>query len=209
MLINIFSLIFQKEVIGILHLGAHDCEERLLYLSKFNNITDDDIVWIEALEDKVKSIKQSHPTIRIYNECISDTDGQLVSFNVTNNLQSSSILKLKEHLLEHPDIHQTTTVMMKTKTLKTFYDENNFNYKSFNFFAFDIQGAELLALKGAGDIINNVDYIYIEVSTKELYENCALLEDIESYLSKFNFVRQTIFMTEHGWGDAFYVKNNL
>ena len=95
---------------------------------------------------------------------------------------------------------------MKTKTLKTFYHENNFKYDQFNFFAFDIQGAELLALTGAGDILEHVDYIYIEVNTKELYENCALLDDIDSYLSKFNFIRQNILMTEHGWGDAFYVK---
>jgi FkbM family methyltransferase len=206
MLIDIFSLKFPKQVKGILHLGAHECEERVKYLSKFNYITDDDIVWIDALIDKVNSVKQRIPSVQIYNECISNVDNQTVSFNVTNNYQSSSFLKLKEHLIEHPDIHQISSIEMKTKTLKTFYHENNFKYDQFNFFAFDIQGAELLALTGAGDILQNVDYIYIEVNTKELYENCALLVDIDSYLSKFNFIRQNILMTQHGWGDAFYVK---
>ena len=206
MLIDIFSLRFPKQVEGILHLGAHDCEERVKYLSRFNSITDDDIVWIDALIDKVNSAKERIPSVQIYNECISNVDNQTVSFNVTNNYQSSSFLKLKEHLIEHPDIYQISSIEMKTKTLKTFYHENNFKYNQFNFFAFDIQGAELLALTGAGDILEHVDYIYIEVNTKELYENCALLDDIDSYLSKFNFVRQNILMTEHGWGDAFYVK---
>ena len=206
MLIDIFSLRFPKKVKGILHLGAHDCEERVKYLSRFNCITDDDIVWIDALIDKVNTIKQKNPSIKIYNECISNNDEQIVSFCVTNNYQSSSFLKLKEHLIEHPDIYQISSIEMKTKTLKTFYHENNFKYNKFNFFAFDIQGAELLALTGACDILEHVDYIYIEVNTKELYENCALLDDIDSYLSKFNFVRQNILMTEHGWGDAFYVK---
>lgn len=206
MLIDIFSLRFPKQVNGILHLGAHDCEERVKYLSRFNHTTDDDIVWIDALVDKVNSVKQRIPSVQIYNECISNVDNQTVSFNVTNNYQSSSFLKLKEHLIEHPDIYQISSIEMKTKTLKTFYHENNFKYDKFNFFAFDIQGAELLALTGAGDILEHVDYIYIEVNTKELYENCALLDDIDSYLSKFNFVRQNILMTEHGWGDAFYVK---
>ena len=32
MLIDIFSLRFPKKVKGILHLGAHDCEERVKYL---------------------------------------------------------------------------------------------------------------------------------------------------------------------------------
>jgi FkbM family methyltransferase len=206
MLIDIFSLKFPKQVKGILHLGAHECEERVKYLSRFNYITDDDIVWIDALIDKVNSVKQRIPSVQVYNECISDIDNQTVSFNVTNNYQSSSFLKLKEHLIEHPDIYQISSIEMKTKTLKTFYNENDFKYDKFNFFAFDIQGAELLALTGAGDILEHVDYIYIEVNTKELYENCALLVDIDSYLLKFNFIRQNILMTEHGWGDAFYVK---
>jgi hypothetical protein len=196
MLIDIFSLKFPKQVKGILHLGAHECEERVKYLHRFNYVTDDDIVWIDALIDKVNSVKQRIPSVQIYNECISNVDNQTVSFNVTNNYQSSSFLKLKEHLIEHPDIYQISSID----------HENNFKYDQFNFFAFDIQGAELLALTGAGDILEHVDYIYIEVNTKELYENCALLDDIDSYLSKFNFIRQNILMTEHGWGDAFYVK---
>ena len=128
-------------------------------------------------------------------------------FYITNNLQSSSILKLKEHLLEHPDIYETERIEMKTKTLKTFYDENKFNYDQFNFMALDIQGAELLALKGAKEIINFIDYIYIEVNIKELYENCALLDEIDEYLNNFGFKRDNILLTQHGWGDAFYSKH--
>jgi len=207
MLIDLFSLKFPKEVKGILHLGAHDCEERYTYLLKFNNITDNDIIWIDALSEKVNNIKKTIPSVKIYNECISNIDNEIVYFNITNNYQSSSFLKLKEHLIEHPDIYQTSSIEMKTKTLKTFYNENNFKYEQFNFFNLDIQGAELLALIGADNILEYVDYIYIEVNTKELYENEALLDDIDSYLSKLNFKRQHIKMTPHGWGDAFYIKN--
>ena len=209
MLIDIFSLKFPKDVRGIVHLGAHNCEERIKYLTRFNNITDNDIIWIDALSDKVNSIKKQFASVRIFNECISNIDDQTVSFNITNNYQSSSLLKLKEHLIEHPEIYTISSIEMKTKTLKTFYKEQNFKSEQFNFFALDIQGAELLALLGAGDIINNVDYIYIEVNTKELYENCALLEDIDFYLNKYNFVRENILMTPHGWGDAFYVKKHF
>jgi len=209
MLIDIFSLRFIKEVKGILHLGAHECEERIKYLTRFNYITDDNIIWIDALKNKVELIQTTIPTIRIFNECISNLDDQLIFFKITNNYQSSSILNLKEHIIEHPDIHEISRIEMKTKTLKTFYNDNNFTNSQFNFFALDIQGAELLALIGADNILNDVDYIYIEVNTKELYENCALLDDIDIYLSKFNFKRQNILMTEHGWGDAFYVKTQF
>jgi len=209
MLIDIFSLKFIKQINGIIHIGAHDCEERIKYLSRFDCITDNDIIWIDALKHKVEEMKSQNSSIRIFNECIGDKDNELVTFKVTNNFQSSSFLKLKDHLIEHPDIHEIAEIEMKTKTLKTFYDENKLKYDKYNFMALDIQGAELLALKGAGEILNSVEYIYIEVNTKELYENCALLPEIDEYLSKFGFTRDNILMTEHGWGDAFYTKHIL
>lgn len=209
MLIPFSELKFKKNVHGIIHIGAHDCEERILYLMNFHNITDNEIVWIDALKNKVESIKENYPSIIIFNECISDKDNEIVIFNVTNNYQSSSFLNLKEHRNEHPDIYEIEKIEMKTKTLKTLYNENNFKHDQFNFMALDIQGAELLALKGAENILNFIDYIYLEVNTKELYENCALLNDIDSYLKTFGFNRETILMTTHGWGDAFYVKNTF
>lgn len=207
MLIDIFQLKFIKVVNGIIHIGAHDCEERIKYLSRFSEVTDDDIIWIDALKHKVDEIQAKNSSIRIYNECIGDNDDESVIFKVTNNFQSSSFLSLKEHLIEHPDIHEIAQIEMKTKTLKTFYDENNLKYDKYNFMVLDIQGAELLALKGAAEILNTVDYIYIEVNTKELYESCALLPEIDEYLSTFGFTRDNILMTEHGWGDAFYTKH--
>jgi len=207
MLIDIFQLKFIKDVNGIIHIGAHDCEERIKYLSRFNEVTDDDIIWIDALKHKVEEIQSKNSSIRIYNECIGDKDDESVIFKVTNNFQSSSFLSLKEHLIEHPDIHEIAQIEMKTKTLKTFYDENNLKYDKYNFMALDIQGAELLALKGTAEILNTVDYIYIEVNTKELYESCALLPEIDEYLFSFGFSRDNILMTEHGWGDAFYTKH--
>lgn len=207
MLIDISQLKFTKIVHGIIHVGAHNCEERINYLLNFHNVTDDDIIWIEAYKKKVDEIKSELPTIRIFNECISNKDNENVVFKVTNNIQSSSFLKLKEHLIEHPDIYEIEQIEMKTKCLKTFYDENKFSYDQFNFINLDIQGAELLALHGAKEILNYIEYIYVEVNTKELYENCPLLDEIDNYLKMFGFKRQNLLMTEHGWGDAFYVKN--
>lgn len=78
--------------------------------------------------------------------------------------------------------------------------------KKYNFWNFDIQGAELLALKGADKYIKNVDAIYLEVNEKELYKNCGLIHEIDAFLSNYGFTREITFMTPHGWGDALYVK---
>jgi hypothetical protein len=54
--------------------------------------------------------------------------------------------------------------------------------------------------------LNNIDYIYTEINEKYLYEDCALVNEIDNYLSLFNFKRVETSMTPHGWGDAFYIK---
>ena len=58
-----------------------------------------------------------------------------------------------------------------------------------------------------GYLLNNFDYVYAEVNQKELYENCELVDQIDEYLKKYNFVRETTVWTQHGWGDAVYVKH--
>ena len=66
---------------------------------------------------------------------------------------------------------------------------------------------ELKAMKSMGEHINKFDYIYTEVNTEYVYKNCALLKDIDQYLSKFGFKRAAIKMCGNfGWGDAFYLK---
>jgi len=206
MLIDFSFLEIKKPVKGVIHIGAHECEELEGYVRNYK-LTNEKIIWIEALEEIVTKVKSKDNSIKIYNECISDIDDNEVSFMVANNFQSSSMLDFKTHLEEHPHVFETKRVMLKTKTLKTFYNENNLNPDDYNFINLDIQGAELMALKGAGDILHNIDYIYCEVNSKELYKGCCLLDELESYLSTFGFKRTLISMTQHGWGDAWYTKS--
>lgn len=205
MLIEFERLQITQKIRGVIHIGAHECEERTKYFNHFG-ISDSNIIWIDALKLKVEKMKELIPTLRIFNECISKTDNEVVSFMVTNNYESSSMLNFKTHAKEHPHVHEIDRLCLTTKTLKTFYGENDIKSKDFNFMNLDIQGAELMALQGAGDILNDIDYIYTEVNTDELYEGCCLMPDIDAYLSKYNFRRVLTYMTKHGWGDAFYVK---
>ncbi len=191
---------------GVIHIGAHECEELGGY-SNYFGLHNDKIIWIDAIKTKVDMMKNKIPSLMIYNECISDVDDKEVEFKITNNYESSSILDLKTHLFEHPHIYVIHKEILNTKKMKTFMDENKFDSKKFNFLNLDIQGAELLALKGFEEYLEDIDYIYTEVNINELYDGCALLHQIDEYLSKYNFKRVMIELTQHGWGDAFYIKN--
>jgi len=185
---------------GVLHVGAFKCDERPFY-NKYQ-IKDEDILWIDALAELVDINKG----LNIHQAVISDVDDETVNFTVTNNIASSSMLNLKEHLIEHPHIHEIKKIPLKTTTLNTFYEKNNIPYDRYDFINLDIQGTELKALKGATKILPYIKTIYTEVNLKEIYEDNGLLGDIDDFLKKYNFIRIHTNITMHQWGDACYIK---
>ena len=202
MLISLHEL-FKKYNIkfkGILHVGAHECEEindYCIYIQPNN------ILWVEALEDKVKLCKSRYPNTFIENAVVSDKV-EIVKFNRSNNGQSSSILELGLHKHFHPQVWYTNSYEVETKMLKDIIYKYNIEY---NFLNLDIQGAELKALKGMEEYLPKVDYIYTEVNSDYVYENCCIVTELDSYLEKFGLFRvETQWCENYRWGDAFYVR---
>lgn len=194
---------YKLNITGVLHIGAHECEEYHIYIQ--NGINPDNIIWIEGNQDIYNKISKIYKNV--YQALISDKK-ETVTFRITNNGASSSILELDEHKREHPHVLEIKTTEQTTTTIVDLFKDQNITIP-FNFVNIDIQGAELLALKGMGaDILNHVDYIYLEVNVKYLYKNCALLHEIDEYLSPFGFQRVELQMTGHGWGDAFYIRQS-
>jgi hypothetical protein len=190
---------------GCLHVGAHECEELNLY----NNlgIKTQDIVWIEAHPKLVDIMrKREIPNLNLIQALITDKDDEEVVLNVAKDYQYSSILEFGTHSIQHPGIVYTDKVYQKSITIDTLFERNNIDASKYDFWNFDIQGAELLALKGATKSIKHVKVIYIEVNSAELYKNGALIHEIDDYLAIYNFKRILTNMTQYKWGDAIYVK---
>uniref|UniRef100_A0A6C0J7X9 Methyltransferase FkbM domain-containing protein n=1 Tax=viral metagenome TaxID=1070528 RepID=A0A6C0J7X9_9ZZZZ len=204
MLIDLRYLVkkYNVNITGIIHVGAHECEEMDIYNKC--GVKDDSIIWIEADSDTYT--RMNGKIKNLYNVVISDKDNEVREFNVTNNNQSSSLLNLKTHLIAHPTIHVINKKFVTTKTLDTFFSDENIDITKYNFLNIDIQGAELLALKGMSKSLHNMDYLYLEVNTEELYENCAMVNEIDQFVSVYGFKRIETKMTGVGWGDAFYIK---
>jgi FkbM family methyltransferase len=202
MLISLHDLVkkYNIQFKGILHVGAHECEE----LNDYERyIQRNQILWVEALPDKVQFCKQRYPNVLIENAIVSDTVKK-VRFNVSNNGQSSSILEFGLHSTFHPEIHYVSSFESETKLLKDVICKYNINY---NFLNFDIQGLELKALKGMEEYLNKVDYLYTEVNSDYVYKNCALIGELDEYLLKFGLVRvETQWCGDNRWGDAFYIR---
>ena len=186
---------------GALHIGAHECEELDFY--KGIGLTPTDIVWIDAINSNIFKARQ-RGIPNVYNAIITDKDDVKVDFNVSNNGASSSILELHTHKISHPDIVYVDKFSEQSITVDSFFKRNELDATKYNLWNIDIQGAELLALKGGVESLKHVDILYLEVNEKELYKDCALIGEIDTFLA--GFTRIFTKMSQHGWGDAIYVR---
>jgi FkbM family methyltransferase len=203
MLIDLATLIakYNLDITGILHIGAHECEE----LPKYEQLVSrDKILWIEAMPIKVALCQARFPGIQIEQAAVSDTEED-IKFNVANNGQSSSILDLELHCVFHPDVKYITQIPMRTTLLKNILPKYTNNIK-FNFINLDIQGTEIRALKGMSPYLSKIDYIYTEVNSDYVYKDCALIGEMDEFLSQYGFKRvETEWFENCQWGDAFYI----
>jgi FkbM family methyltransferase len=188
---------------GVIHIGAHNCEEEKDY--QILGIGRNKTIWIDAIPDKVK-LGHSRG-YNIYHGVISDQDDQDVVFHVANNGQSSSMLELGTHRTHYNCIHYVQELQLKTVTIPTLVVRNNLDITGYNFVNLDIQGSELVALKGMESLLRTqIDYVYSEINIEHLYMGGALVEEIDTYLKQFGFKRVITHMTQFKWGDAFYIK---
>jgi FkbM family methyltransferase len=191
------------DVNGVFHIGAHECEEMGFYNRM--GLSKEQVVWIDAMPDKVvEALQRDIPNI--FQAIITDKDDDTVRFNISNNVQSSSVLPFGTHSAEHPHVHYVGTFDGKTTTIDTFFSRKSLNPADYNFWNLDIQGAEYLALKGGQNALTHVKALYLEVNEKELYIGCALLPQLDAFLATKGFTRAITKMLEHGWGDALYIR---
>jgi hypothetical protein len=212
-------------ITGCFHVGAHECEE---LDGLYNNlgVKPEDIVWIEALPDKVSNAS-NRGIPNVFHSVITDKDDEDIEFNVANYTKYSSTLKLASPLKlasqpmpepgpasqpmpgseykECPEVVFVDQLCQKSTTIDTFFERNMLDGSKYNFWKINIRGCELQALKGATKSIKNAMVIYVDVNSKEHYKNGALITEIDDFLKRFNFKRMLTTMTIHKCGEAIYI----
>jgi FkbM family methyltransferase len=200
-----FKKIHQEyPVRGVIHVGAFVGEE----LNQYRRIGLSNTMMFEPQEDLYNLIKSRC----VFNEKIHNvalgseacTKEMYISFREGGVSQgcgaSSSLLKPKKHLEEHPEVTFPETRTVEVRTLDEYYDPQ------YNFLNIDVQGYELEVLKGATRTLENIDAMILEVNRAEVYEGCPLIEDIDDFLEDVGFVRMAEIWQSKSWGDALYAR---
>jgi len=206
-MLDLQQLCMQHSIVprGVVHVGAHEGNETGLYQA----MGVQRVLYIEANPEVFERLQlriAEFPNVQAVNCAASDRNGT-VNLHVTSMDQSSSILPLKRHAEIYPTIQETHQVTVESKTLDTLLQELELAPADFNIINIDIQGAELLALQGATNLLKYVEAINTEVNYEELYEGCALIDQLDEFLENYGFDRAATTTPLHpSWGDAFYVK---
>lgn len=183
------ELDFLKDVKrGVIHIGANSGQERDLYAEY-----DLPVVWVEPIPRVFERLLQNladYPEQRAYRRLITDQDGVNYAFHVANNdAMSSSILPMALHRKAWPDIRSMRTIQVWSITLRTFMAEEDLDPNAYDTLVVDVEGAELLVFRGAGDLLHGFDFIMAEAADFEAYEGGCLLSDLDKYLGGYGFRR--------------------
>lgn len=195
---------------GVLHVGAFCGEE----LNQYRSIGLINTILFEPQKHIYEILsKNLLPTEQAYNVGLGDEECELDLYLSSRNGGiafgsggSSSFLKPKIHLTEHPEVSFNGVERCKIKTLDNIIKENKIDIEQYNFLNVDVQGYELKVLKGAINTLKYVKFIIAEVNRAEVYENCPMIEEIDLFLKEFGFINHYTYWQSQSWGDALYVK---
>ncbi|MAR41688.1 MAG: hypothetical protein CMA43_00665 [Euryarchaeota archaeon] len=183
------------------HVGAWKAREISNYKRIFGDVT---VIFVEAnkkLKPYIDENIKSYENVR----CEYIALGSEVSKGILNLHEIEGSTGQSSSLLEpylHPSIG-TETIEVEITTADILFSND-----PVDFLSIDVQGYELEVLKGATNILPNVDTLIVEVNRTEQYKDCALVQDLDQYLKSFNLTRVETewWGDKEDWGDALYIK---
>ena len=207
---KLIEILHGDSVKKVYHVGAHIGEEASIY--EANGV--EQVIWFEANDSLIPTLNwniQKYNMNQLIIPYALFDENKTMKFNITNNMQSSSLFDLDKHLLYYPQITVSEVKMVQAYRLDALINvtPRYLPWSDFDFINIDTQGAELAVLKGLGSYIDqpSIKGIYIEVNFESLYKEIPLITEIDQFLLLHRFHRMITKSTKDGWGDALYLKD--
>ncbi len=133
-------------------------------------------------------------------------DTTLRFFPVVNgNLGASSAFRAN-HAYPFEKPYQQTEIEVPASRVETWWSEN-MGERPIDFLAMDLQGAEMEALLGMGDLLDSVRFIVTEGQHQRLYHDTPLIGDLEAFLNERGFALVQSTPANSWFGDFLFIKS--
>lgn len=204
---------FGLEATGVMQVGASSGQEVEAIAASGVQVA----VLIEPLSvpyQKLCERTKKYPSMIAIRALCSNVAGEVVDFKVASNGgMSSSILEPSNHKIIHPDVKFFDKISIKTTTVdhivNVLREKIGNHTKKINTLMMDVQGAEHLVIEGAKNFLDQIDYIFCEVSLGGLYEGDMAVEALQDFLAQRGFRICWLEINRKGWGDALFIRSKF
>ena len=104
----------------------------------------------------------------------------------------------------HSDL--SNPIHVHVTTLNEWVIENNVSHVDFLWL--DMEGNELNALQGAGEVLKNVKLIYTEVNLQRFWENCVTYDELTAWMNDHGFIEIWSDIVPDWHGNALFMNTN-
>jgi FkbM family methyltransferase len=171
----------------VIHVGANTGQERELYNQHQLNV-----LWVEPIDTIFKQLQDN---IRPYEKqkavqaLLMDHSGQDTVLKVANNGgASSSIFDLGQHKEMWPEVEYCDSRVIMSTTLDILVAVHEGDTSVYDTLVLDVQGAELLVLKGGLEVIKQLNYVRLEAADFEAYQGGTMRKEVVRFLRELNFI---------------------
>ena len=201
------DVMVKDEMKVILELGSRDGKDAILLRDHF----DADLV--VAFECNPQAIKICEKTLEKEDKIMfvplavwSET-GTIPFYPVVNgNMGASSAFIANS---EYPyEKYKQDEIEVSAVRLDEWWKENMGDLK-IDMICMDLQGAEMNAMIGMGDLLDQPRYVITECQFQNLYHDTPVYEDLENYLRQYKFVGVEVRSANSWFGDALFDKGHI
>ena len=199
------NIIIKEDINIILELGARHGRDTIQLKEYF----DAKVVSFECNPNVLEDCRERlSPVddITLVEKAVWSEDKVIKFYPVMNgNIGASSAFKANP---KYPyEKYEQSVVEVDAVRLDDWWNKNGIG--NIDLICMDIQGSELEALKGMGELLKDVKYIITECQYKRLYKNTPLLNDLDDFLHSLGFTCREIHDANDWFGDAIFVNSKL
>jgi FkbM family methyltransferase len=194
----------------VLDVGARDCGESVDFATAFPAATVYAFECNPATLPACRAAAAAEPRVRLTEQAVSDADGRTAFFpidpakTVTGSADGNpGASSLFEATGDYPlERYVQQRIEVETTRLDTFLARAGLDHVDVLWM--DVQGAELLVLRGLGERLADVDWIHLEAEQFEIYRGQALFPAIDAHLAArgfelIGFTSYSIYAVDAGW----------
>lgn len=199
----------------VVHVGAHFAQEA----ERYESVGAKRVLWVEAAPDTYEKLKQSlsrrdpnrrsalqkalflpstqHLTINALAGAADQGEAEFIRFN--NHGASDSIFQLSSQCKKMiPGLHATGEVLrLPFRKLDSIVRDAGIEPSEVDCLVLDVQGAELLCLQGATEILASIQCLETELSTQPVYDGGVLFDELNQFLEQKQFRCKTKIRRVH------------